>query len=87
MMDLRQYTTKEFAEIINENVEVIKDLIKNNNHLGYTDKPYYHIAIAVQNSAIKDSNKEVVTKFIYTSLSNRPEHRFYDTKGYSITLR
>lgn len=86
-MDLRQYTTKEFAEIIGENLEIIKDLIKNNNHLGYTDKPYYHITIVVQNSTIKEKNKEIVTKFIYTSLSNRPEHRFYDTKGYSITLR
>lgn len=87
MMDLRQYTVKEFAGIINEDVEIIKDLMRNNDHLGYTSKPYYNTVIAVQNSAIKDSNKEVVAKFIYTNLFNRPEHRFYDTKGYSITLR
>ena len=87
MMDLRQYTTKEFAETINEDVEVIKDLMRNNDHLGYTDKPYYHTVMAVQNSAIKDNNKEIVAKFIYTNLFNRPEHRFYDTKGYGITLR
>lgn len=87
MMDLRQYTTKEFAEVINEEVEVIKDLMRNNNHLGYTDKPYYHTVIAVEKSSIKDNNKEVVAKFIYTNLFNRPEHRFYDTKGYGITLR
>ena len=30
MMDLRQYTTKEFAEVIDENAEVIKDLMRNN---------------------------------------------------------
>lgn len=87
MMDLRQYTTKEFAETINEDVEVIKDLVRNNDHLGYTDKPYYHTVMAVQNSTIKDNNKEIVAKFIYTNLFNRPEHRFYDTKGYGITLR
>ena len=87
MMDLTQYTTKEFAEAINEDAEVIKDLMRNNDHLGYTDKPYYNTVIAVQNSTIKDGNKEIVAKFIYTNLFNRPEHRFYDTKGYGITLR
>ena len=87
MMDLRQYTTKEFAEAINENVETIQDLIRNNSHLGYTNKPYYNTVIAVQNSTVKESNKEIVAKFIYTNLFNRPEHRFYDTKGYTITLR
>ena len=87
MMDLRQYTIKEFAEVIDEDVEVIRELMKNNDHLGYTNKPYYHTVIAVQNSTIKDSNKEIVAKFIYTNLFNRPEHRFYDRKGYSIELR
>ena len=86
-MDLRQYTTKEFAEIINEDVDVIKDLMRNNDHLGYTDKPYYNTVVAVENSSVKDSNKEIVAKFIYTNLFNRPEHRFYDTKGYGVSLR
>ena len=85
-MDLRQYTTKEFAEVIKEDLEVIKDLMRNNDNLGYTNNPYYHTVVAVQNSTIKDSNKEVVAKFIYTNLFNRPEHRFYDTKGYTATL-
>ena len=83
MMDLRKLTTKEFAEAINENVDVIRDLMRNNDHLGYTDKPYYHTVVAVQNSTVRESNKEIVAKFIYTNLFNRPEHRFYDTKGYS----
>ena len=87
MLDLRQYTVKEFAKVINENITVIQDLMKNNDHLGYTDKPYYYTVVAVQNSIIKDNNKEIVAKYIYTNLFNRPEHRFYDTKGYSITLR
>jgi hypothetical protein len=87
MMDLRQYTTEKFAEAINEDAEVIIELMRNNSHLGYTDKPYYNTLMAVERSSIKDSNKEVITKFIYTSLTNRPEHRFYDTKGYSVTLR
>ena len=77
MMDLRQYTIKEFAEAIDENVEVIKDLMKNNGHLGYTNKPYYHTVVAVQNSTVRESNREVVAKYIYTNLFNRPEHRFY----------
>ena len=76
-MDLRQYTTKEFAEVINEDAETITELMRSNDHLGYTDKPYYHTVMAVQNSTIKDSNKEIVAKFIYTNLFNRPEHRFY----------
>lgn len=83
MLDLRQYSTREFAEVINENAEVIIDLMRNNDHLGYTNNPYYYTVMAVQNSTIKDNNKEIVAKFIYTNLFNRPEHRFYDTKGYS----
>lgn len=86
MLDLRKYTTNEFAELIKEDVDTIRSLMRNNDHLGYTDKPYYHTVIAVHNSTVKDSNKEIVAKFIYTNLFNRPEHRFYDTKGYSITL-
>ena len=81
MLDLRQYTVKEFAKVINENITVIQDLMKNNDHLGYTDKPYYYTVVAVQNSIIKDNNKEIVAKYIYTNLFNRPEHRFYDTKA------
>ena len=87
MLDLRNYTVKEFAETIGENVETIKELMKENSHLGNTDKPYYHTVVAVQNSTIKESNKEIVAKFIYTNLFNRPEHRFYDTKGYTVELR
>ncbi len=87
MLDLRQYTTKEFAEAINENAEVIKELMANNRHLGNTNKPYEYTVIAVNNSTIKEDNKEIVAKFIYTNLFNRPEHRFYDTKGYTVTLR
>lgn len=87
MLDLRQYTTKEFAAAINENAEVIKELMANNRHLGNTNKPYHNTVIAVNNSTIKEDNKEIVTKFIYTNLFNRYKHRFYDTKGYTITLR
>ena len=87
MLDLRQCTVKEFAEAINENAEVIKELMANNRHLGNTNNPYRNTVIAVNNSTIKEGNKEIVTKFIYTNLFNRYEHRFYDTKGYTITLR
>ena len=87
MLDLRQYTVKEFAKVVNENETVILNLMRNNSHLGYTDKPYANTVVAVQNSEIKDGNKEVVAKFIYTNLFNRPEHRFYDTKGYTVTLK
>ena len=87
MMDLIKYTVKEFSEVIGEDATTIQNLMRNNNHLGYTNKPYYHTMIAVQNSPVKESNKEIVAKYIYTNLFNRPEHRFYDTKGYSITLR
>lgn len=87
MLDLRQYTVKEFAEAINENAEIIKKLMANNKHLGNTNNPYHNTIIAVNNSTIKEGNKKIVTKFIYTNLFNRPEHRFYDTKGYTITLK
>jgi hypothetical protein len=87
MMDLTKYTVKEFAKVVGEDTATIQDLMRNNNHLGYTNKPYYNTVVAVQNSAVKESNKEIVAKFIYTNLFNRPEHRFYDTKGYSVTLR
>ena len=86
MLDLRKLTTEEFAETINESVEVIRDLMRNNDHLGYTNNPYYHTVMAVQHSEIKEINYEIVAKYLYTNLFNRPEHRFYDTKGYSITL-
>lgn len=87
MMDLRNYTVAEFAEAINESAEVIRNLMRNNDHLGYTNNPYYHTVQAVLNSIIKDSNKEIVAKFMYTNLFNRPEHRFYNGRGYGIELR
>ena len=83
MTDLRNYTTKEFAEMIGEDYNTVYNLMKNNDHLGYTNNPYYHTVIAVEKSDIKDCNKEIVAKFMYTNLFNRPEHRFYDTRGYS----
>ena len=87
MMDLRKYTVREFAQAINEDATTIQTLMNNNDHLGYTDKPYYHTVVAVQNSTVKDTNKEVVAKFIYTNLFNRPEHRFYNGRGKGIELR
>lgn len=87
MMDLRKYTVKDFAEVINENAEIIQDLMRNNDHLGYTDKPYYYTVVAVQNSTVKESNREIIAKYIYTNLFNRPEHRFYNGRGYGIELR
>ena len=87
MMDLRDYTTNEMAEMIGENAETIKDLMRENSHLGFTDKPYYHTVMAVQNSTIKEANAEIVAKYIYTNLFNRPEHRFYNGRGYGIELR
>ena len=77
MMDLRQYTVKEFAEIINEKAEVITELMRNNNHLGYSNRPYDDTVAMVQKAEIKVTNREVVAKFVYTNLFNRPEHRFY----------
>ena len=87
MMDLRNYTTNEFAKAINENTEVITDLMRNSANLGYTNNPYDNTVKAVEKTNVKEENKEIVAKFIYTNLFNRPEHRFYDTKGYTVTLR
>lgn len=77
MMDLREYTVKEFANAINENMEVICQLMRDNRYLGYTNNPYENTVKAVQKSSIKDSNKETVAKFIHTNLFNSPKHRFY----------
>lgn len=77
MMDLREYTVKEFANAINENMEIISQLMRESRYLGYTNNPYDNTVKAVQKSSIKDCNKEIVAKFIYTNLSNRPKHRFY----------
>ena len=87
MMDLRNYTVRGFAEIINEDATILQELMRNNSHLGYTDKPYYHTVMAVQKSAIKEANREIVAKYIYTNLFNRPEHRFYNGRGYGVDLR
>lgn len=86
MLDLRKYTVKEFVRVINDDFDIIRDLMRNCSHLGYTNNPYYNIMVNVQNSDVKNSNIEIVAKFIYTSICNRSEHRFYDKKGYSVTL-
>ena len=83
MMNLTNYTVKEFAELINENEDTILDLMANNRHLGYVNKPYEGVEQVVEKSTIKDENKKIVTDYIYTNLFNRYEHRFYDKKGYS----
>ena len=86
MLDLRKLTVKEFANEIGEKFETIRNLMSDCSHLGYTTTPYAHIVENVLNSNISNYNKEIVAKFIYTNICNRPEHRFYDRKGYSITL-
>lgn len=87
MMDLTKLDTREFAELINEKVETIRELLRDNAHLGYTNKPYDNCVLAVANATVREDNKEIVAKYLYTNLFNRYEHRFYDTRGYSITLR
>ena len=87
MMDLRKLTTKEFAEAVGVDYDTLRELMRECSHLGYTDKPYYHTTQYVLRASIKEEAREIVAKFIYTNLFNRPEHRFYDTRGDSITLR
>lgn len=87
MLDLRNYTTKEFATLIDEDFNTIYNLVRECSHLGYTNNPYYNIMMNVQKANVKNSNVEIIAKFIYTTIYNNPIHRFYDTKGYSITLR
>ena len=87
MMDLTKYTVAEFAKEINEDVNIIADLMRNNNHLSYVNNPFEGAVQAVANTNLKEENKEVVAKFIYTNLFNRPEHRFYNGRGYGLELR
>lgn len=77
MIDLTKYDVKNFAEVINENEDTILELMANNRHLSYVNKPYEGTQEAVEKSAIKDENKKIVTDYIYTNLFNRYEHRFY----------
>lgn len=87
MLDLRMIDTREFVELVNEDYDVIRQLMRDCSHLGYTDRPYYYIILNVEKANVKDCNKEIIAKFLYSGITNRPDHRFYDTKGYSITLR
>ena len=87
MMDLTKYTVAEFAKEINEDVNTIAELMRNNNHLSYVNKPFEDVIRIVANANLKEENKEVVAKFIYTNLFNRPEHRFYNGRGYGLELR
>lgn len=86
-IDLRNLTTQEFAEMIGEDYRVVREIIRDYSHLSYASNPYYNVVTAVQKTVIKESNKEIVAKFVYTSLFNRPEHRFYNGRGYGIELR
>ena len=85
MKDLRNYTVKEFAEMINEKTEVITNLMRAN--VSYTNRPFENITETVKNSKVAEENKEIVADFIYSNIFNRPAHRFYTTRGYSVTLR
>jgi hypothetical protein len=85
MKDLRNYTVKEFAEIINEKAETIANLMRAN--VNYTNKPFESITETVKNSNVAEENKEIVADFIYANIFNRPAHRTYSTRGYSVTLR
>lgn len=86
MLDLRKLTTKEFANEIGEKFETILKLMSDCSHLSYVNNPYACIVEYVTKANISNYNREIVAKFIYTNICNRPEHRFFDTKGYSITL-
>ena len=83
MMNLRNYTVKEFATMINENEETISEMLLNNRHLSYVTNPYEGVQQVVEKSTIKEENKTIVCNYIYANLYNSYEHRFYDKKGYS----
>ena len=87
MRNLKDYTVKEFATLINENAEYLKDLMLNSKSISYTNKPYKNLCDMVEISKIKAENKDIVVDYIYASLYNRPAHRTYSTRGYSVTLR
>lgn len=86
-MDLRSYTVKGFSRLVKENLKTIQDLMRDCSHLSNTDKPLQYIMENVQKANIKDSNKTIVTDFIYANLFNKPPHRFYNGRGYVIELR
>ena len=71
MMNFKNYTTKEFANKINENVDTMMELMQKSRVISYTHKPLENVTKMVNNSNIKDENKEFVTKFIYFNLYNR----------------
>ena len=87
MMDLRKYTVKDFAKEVGVDADLMMDLMKECQHLGYTTRPYFNVMLVVQRTNITSDKMEIVAKYLYTNLFNRPEHRFYSTRGYSVTLR
>lgn len=87
MIDLRNLTTKEFAEMIDVEYVIVFDLMGECSHMSYVNNPYASIIARVQKENIPNDKKEIVANFIYTNICNRYEHRFYNGRGWGITLR
>lgn len=86
-IDLRDYTVKEFAEMIDEDDSVIQQLMRDSRSCSYVDKPYEAVTQLVQRAKIPEDKQEIVCKFLYTNLYNNPKHRFYNGRGWGPTLR
>ena len=71
MMNLKNYTVKEFANEINENVDTMMELMQKSRTISYTNKPLENVVKMVNKSNIKEANKDIVTKFVYFNLYNR----------------
>ena len=86
-LDLRNYTVKEFSEMINEDNATVQQLMRDCSHCSNVSKPYEAVTGIVKNSKVAKDNVEIVSKFIHANLFNNSPHRFYNGRGYGPTLR
>ena len=81
-IDLRDYTVKEFAEMIGEDDSVIQELMRDCRSCSYVNKPEEAVIGQVKKAKIAENNVDIVCKFIYTNLFNNSKYRFYNGRGW-----
>lgn len=85
--ELRNYTVKEFSAKVNENTNTIQELVKNAAPISYTNDPVGNLEKLVNLANVKDSNKQIIVDFLYTTLYNRPLKPFRNGRGFGLEIR
>ena len=83
MYNYKEYTIKEFANLINENSEEIQRIFKETP--SYATNVKEAIELLILKSSIKEENREEVVNYIYCNLYNSsPRFHTRDRKGVEI---